>query len=53
MTLVVLAGLPIISYAKSAQNNDEDQNENEEGDGVWYNVHFFYHTVLLLQVLCD
>ncbi|XP_028411550.1 multidrug resistance protein 1-like [Dendronephthya gigantea] len=36
MTLVVLAGQPIISYAKSVQNDDDttDETKDEESDGI-------------------
>ena len=36
MTLVVLAGLPIISYANSVQNADPEDTAEEESDGVSY-----------------
>ena len=36
MTLVVLAGLPIISYAKSVQNDDAEETNEDESDGVSY-----------------
>ena len=34
MTLVVLAGLPIISYAKSVQNDDAEETTEDDSDGV-------------------
>ena len=34
MTLVVLAGLPIISYAKSVQNDDTEETTEDDSDGV-------------------
>lgn len=34
MTLVVLAGLPIISYAKSIQNDDTEVTTEDNDDGV-------------------
>jgi hypothetical protein len=36
MTLVVLAGLPIISYAKSVQNDDTEDTEEDDSNGVSY-----------------
>jgi hypothetical protein len=38
MTLVVLAGLPIISYAKSVQNDDTEDTEEDDSNGVSYIV---------------
>jgi SPX domain protein involved in polyphosphate accumulation len=38
MTLVVLAGLPIIAYANSVQNADPEDSVEEESDGVSYNI---------------
>ena len=54
MTLVVLAGQPIISYAKSVQNKDDMTHEikDVENDGVGYIQVLHVRPGNMAQVYC-
>lgn len=45
MTLVVLAGLPIISYAKSVQNDKKKETEDEN---VTFSVSYIFDYIYMV-----